>query len=332
VSMTNPRTTQFTVKPKGPFSLERLAMFSFGHRHKMQVRRSGLPVGESTTGGTRSAAEMGPAGMMQVFDGTMRMAFVTDDHQTSAAVVITQNQGGELRCELQHSAPEKLVRAQIMRVLSLDHNGDAFTAMCEQDPILSKLVELAPGLRPPLFHSPYEAAAWSIVSARRSAAQMSKVWAAMSEAHGETFAVNDQSISAFPTPTRLEQIEEFPGLDATKIERLHGIAAAALNGQLDVDRIHKLGPEAASKELQTIKGIGPFYASLITIRASGFVDIAPTDEPNALQLAGQLYGPYVYGSTAPFTPEQFAKLAEGWKPFRTWAAVLLRSTGPKLAN
>jgi signal peptidase I len=36
----------------------------------MQVRRSGLPVGESTTGGIRSAAEMGPAGMMQLDPGT----------------------------------------------------------------------------------------------------------------------------------------------------------------------------------------------------------------------------------------------------------------------
>jgi DNA-3-methyladenine glycosylase II len=296
------RLTQFTIMPKGPFSLERLALFGFGHRHK------------------------------QVFEGTMRMAFVTDDHQSAAAVAIMQHQSGELRCELQHTAPEEPIRAQIMRVLSLDHHGDAFTAMCHQDPILSKLVELAPGLRPPLFHSPYDAAAWSIVSARRSAAQMSRVWTAVSQAHGETFAVKGQSISAFPTPTQLERIESFPGLDATKIERLHGVAAAARNGELNVDHIHRLGPDAASKELQTIKGIGPFYASLITIRASGFVDVAPTDESNALQLAGQLYGPYVYGSTVPFTPEQFTKLAEGWKPFRTWAAVLLRSTGPKLAK
>jgi 8-oxo-dGTP pyrophosphatase MutT (NUDIX family) len=37
----------------------------------MQVHRSGLPVGESTTGGTRSAAEKGPSGMMQVQGWTL---------------------------------------------------------------------------------------------------------------------------------------------------------------------------------------------------------------------------------------------------------------------
>jgi DNA-3-methyladenine glycosylase II len=311
------KTTRVSITPQGPFSLERLALFGFGHRHQ------------------------------QAFDGTMRMAFVADNLESSAAVAITQRRNGDLDCEVHHEGDtvdevDKANQAdeadvgslctQIKRVLSLDYDGDAFVAMCKQDPILSKLVMRAPGLRPPLFHSPYEAAAWSIVSARRSAAQMSKVWTAISQQHGSTFAVAGQLISAFPTPAKLASIPSFPGLDATKIDRLHGVADAAREGHLSVARIQKLGPEVASKELRTIKGIGPFYASLIVVRASGFADIAPTEEPNALQLAGQLYGPSLFGSTNAFTPEQFAKLAEGWRPFRTWAAVLLRSTGPQFVK
>jgi DNA-3-methyladenine glycosylase II len=47
----------------------------------------------------------------------------------------------------------------------------------------------------------------------------------------------------------------------------------------------------------------------------------------ALALAGELYG---LGHDA--TPEEFRQLAERWRPFRTWATVLLRAAGPRLTD
>lgn len=42
-------------------------------------------------------------------------------------------------------------------------------------------------------------------------------------------------------------------------------------------------------EVQRIKGIGPFYAGLIVVRAIGFVDVLPSNEPKALELVRQPY-------------------------------------------
>jgi 3-methyladenine DNA glycosylase/8-oxoguanine DNA glycosylase len=52
----------------------------------------------------------------------------------------------------------EIVRAQIERVLSLDSPADEFLALGDRDTILRQLQDLAPGLRPPLFYSPYEVA------------------------------------------------------------------------------------------------------------------------------------------------------------------------------
>jgi DNA-3-methyladenine glycosylase II len=103
------------------------------------------------------------------------------------------------------------------------------------------------------------------------------------------------------------------------------VARAALDGLLDPARLLALGPEQAAAEVQSIKGIGPFYSQLIVIRATGFADVLAASEPKALALAGDLYG-----LGGPATPDQLRELAEPWRPFRTWAAVLIRAVTPRL--
>jgi DNA-3-methyladenine glycosylase II len=142
----------------------------------------------------------------------------------------------------------------------------------------------------------------------------------LGQAHGATFDLAGQQLAAFPAPEALLRVESFPGLPPEKIERLHGVARAALDGRLDAARLQQLGPERAAADVQAIKGIGPFYSELIVIRAAGFADVLPTTEPRALALAARLYG-----LAGPPAPDQFRQLAEPWKPFRTWAVVLIRA-------
>jgi len=101
------------------------------------------------------------------------------------------------------------------------------------------------------------------------------------------------------------------------------VAAAAVAGELDVDRLHWLGPEAAYDDVQRLPGIGPFYAGLIVVRGSGFADaLAPTPEPRGAAFVARYYGL----EASPDGPA-FARLAERWRPFRTWATVLIRLAG-----
>jgi DNA-3-methyladenine glycosylase II len=290
----------FTISPSGPFSLAEAAAFGFGQRDA------------------------------QDWDGVMRLAFCLDGYQQQAGVEVRQDSGGDVHCTTSGPAAIDLdrVRSQVARVLSLDHDAAQFLLVGERDPVIGRLQAAAPGLRPPLFYSPYEAAAWSVLSARRPARQMARVRQRLSEEHGAVFDLAGTQLAAFPTPRQLLGVESFPGIPDDRMPRLHGVAHAALEGRLDVSRLQEQGPERAMTGLQSINGIGPFYSALIVIRGTGFTDVLPVNEPKALALTAELYG-----LPAPPTEAQFRDLAEPWRPFRTWAVVLIRAAARRvLAN
>lgn len=285
------------VPTRGPFSLADLATFGFGHN------------------------------TVEQFDGVMRMAFCVDGGFEEQAGVAVRQDGEELHCAVQGAAGADRVPAQVARVLSVDHDGAAFAEIGRRDPVIGKLQALAPGLRPPQFYSPYEAAVWSVISARRPRRQAAAVRERLAQAHGTTFEVAGQQVAALPGPRRLLEIEHFAGVADDRIPRLHAIARAAADGQLEVDHLIGLEPAEAMVELQRLPGLGPFYSSLIVIRACGLADVLPTAERNLLELVPQLYD-----VPAPLTEEAFTELAERWRPYRTWASVLIRAAGPRLLD
>ena len=140
----------------------------------------------------------------------------------------------------------------------------------------------------------------------------------ISEALGERFTVAGHAMWAFPTPERLLTVTETSDLGPMRVERLRAVAAAATNGALDADRLRAMGADSAIIELQELPGIGPFYAMLIAIRATGFADATPPEEGRVLVAAQRQYGDAM---------PDYAALVEHskvWSPFRVWATVLLR--------
>jgi DNA-3-methyladenine glycosylase II len=168
---------------------------------------------------------------------------------------------------------------------------------------------------------------WSVLSARRPAKQMATVRDRLSEQHGRTFEVAREMVAALPTPEQMLAIESFPGIPEEKLRRMHGVAEAAQRGDLDVDNLRAMDPDEAMIQLQQLDGIGPFYSALIVIRATGHADVLPENEPRALALAGRLYG---LGNNA--SPQDMHRIGEQWRPYRTWATVLLRAAGPRVVN
>jgi DNA-3-methyladenine glycosylase II len=283
------RPGRFEIVPRGPFSLRAAAGFGFG--------------------GSIGAPD---------WDGAMRLAFAVDGFSAHAGVLLRERDGGTVEGEIQGAGDVEGVRTQVARILSLDHDGDAWLAVGERDPVIGRLQREHPGVRPVLFHSPYEAAAWSIVSARRPQRQAAEVRRTLSERLGATFDVRGVAMAAFPLPERLLEVAAGPGLPDTKVARLHGVARAALDGRLDPVRLRELEPELALAELQALDGIGPFYAALILVRSSGAADIAAV-HPHAIASAA-----LAYGADAVCDGDALLALSERWRPFRTWAAVLLR--------
>lgn len=281
----------------------------------------------------RAAAEFafGPnEGRPGPSDDALRLAFPLDPGSGYAGAILTQPQPDgpvTVQLELRDGAEADDALVQVARIVSLDHDGAGFQDVGERDPVIGSLQRAHPGQRPVLFHSPYEAAAWAIISARRPAARAAGVRADLSLQLGETFELGGREVHAFPRPEHLQQLgEAFPGLTLEKIGRLLDVAEAARLGVLQAAALQALGPEEAFARVQRLKGIGPFYAGLIVLRATGFAD-APLlmTEPRLLAHAARLYE--LDGEP---TLEWFNRLAEVWRPYRVWASVLIRLAGDRL--
>jgi DNA-3-methyladenine glycosylase II len=260
----------------------------------------------------------------------LRLAFPVDGGSGYAGAVLCQpdEPHGPVSVDfvLRDGADPKLALAQVARIVSLDHDGAGFLRVGQADPVLGRLQRSHPGQRPVLFGSPYEAAAWAIVSARRRTASARRVLAELSIQLGDTFELDGETLHAFPQPEHLLQLgDRFAGLNLEKLTRLRGVATAAFDGELDARMLHALGPERAFAHVQRLNGIGPFYAGLIVLRATGFVDALPqVPEPRMLGHAARFYG-----RSEPPTLDWFSSLAERWRPFRTWATVLIRLAGDR---
>ena len=293
--------SSFTITPDGPFSLAAAAAFGFGPN-------AGRPT---------------PAG------AEMRLAFVTDDLRHHAAVHLTQRRDGAVTAAIESDADQDAVLRQVLRILSLDHPGGPWAAIGERDQVIGALQRAHDWLRPVLFHSPYEAAAWSIISARRYRAQATAVRTRICTELGAVPSVAGEQVAAFPLPERLLTADSLPGMAANRVAWLRAVAQAALDGHLDPARLAAMEPDEALADLRKLPGIGPMYATLILLRATGVTDALTLTEPRLPGYVAHYYGPHHDSAPPAASREEIEHVAEGWRPYRTWAAVLIRAAGER---
>ena len=272
-------------------------------------------------------------------DLTVVMTFPVEGWDGSAAVVLRQDASGRIHASVHTTEPaadELAERAwrQALAVLSLDVDGSGFAAVGDADPVIGGLQRRYPGLRPALFHSPYEAAAGFLIGHRISIAQGRAIRRRIAAELGTPIRTSAGVAYAFPPPATLLRAERLPSVPAAKLERLHGVAQAALDGVLDRDRLRKMPAEQALAELRTIPGVGPFFAQGILTRGAGLVDAVTDDDvtKKAVERA--------YGLASRPSQETVDTISQRWRPYRMWATVLLHvwvrsepgSPGPRLRH
>lgn len=276
----------------------------------------------SLSASTRFLEGFAPASYVGDDAERLRLAFVADglDGGEWAAGALARAEGEGVVVETYGEAVPEVVRGQVERILSLDADGRDFPEVGERDPVVGGLQERYPGLRPVLFWSPYEAAAWAIVGNRIRIAQAARVKARMAEELGEEVEVAGVREYAFPGPSRLEGLEGFRGLFGRKAEWLRALARAAREGKLEARRLRSLPVEEALVELKELSGIGGFGAELVLLRGAGVRDHLPTHEPRLARAVAM-----AYGLERPPSVGELREISENWRPYRTWVALLLRT-------
>jgi DNA-3-methyladenine glycosylase II len=245
------------------------------------------------------------------------MPFPVEGWKGSAAVVMRQDADRIVGEVYGPKAVAERAWQQALATVSLDIDGSGFVKVGRKDPVIGRLQSEFKNLRPVLFHSPYEAACAFLIGHRITIAQTRRIRQQMAETAGQTIAVEGTNFRAFPAPQQLLELDEFPGVSATKIERLHTASRAALDGLLDRDRLRSMPEQTALEELRGLPGIGEFFAQGILMRGAGLVDAVTDDDltPRAIQL--------LYRLKERPTRAELHQRAEAWRPFRMWAVVLL---------
>jgi 3-methyladenine DNA glycosylase/8-oxoguanine DNA glycosylase len=249
---------------------------------------------------------------------TVIIAFPVEGWQGSAAVSLRQREDGSIVGQV-FGPPElsEKAREQALACLSLDIDAKAWPAVGQRDPVIGALQDKYHFVRPTLFHSPYEAAAGFIIGHRITIKQKNAIMQRMAAELGQKLDVDGQQFCAFPEPGVLLGLEQYQSLSTQKIERLHAIALAALDGWLDRAALRSLPITAALSRLETLPGVGPFFSQGILHRGAGLADDITRDDLTffAIQSA--------YHLDQPPGEEQLLQITRDWQPFRMWATVLL---------
>jgi DNA-3-methyladenine glycosylase II len=266
---------------------------------------------------TISLRPRGPFGMSDPL-----VTALTDDAGDAVAFRATWD-GEAVEVDFVSDLPGAKVEAHAARVLSLDVDATGLSDVAERAPVIAQLLAEAEGRRPVCFGTPFEAAVWAVLSQRVSMAQAGRVKEALAAELGTRMEIAGEEVIAFPGPAALASLDEFPGVWASKLERIRGLAAVALAGDLDPALLRSLDLDAAITHLESLPGIGPFGAMLILARGAGHPDVPPPTLRRFRQAVAAAYELSEEPDEA-----KLAELSEAWRPYRAWITYLLRSTNP----
>jgi DNA-3-methyladenine glycosylase II len=277
---------EFTIEPKGGFSLAQSHGFLKGFT----------------------------PGMGTYLDdrGDFVLAFLADSSFAPVAVKLTQD--GNVHGRVYGDVD---VRDQVARILAIDVDGRGYDEMLAKDAKLATVAAKFPGFRPVSFSSPYEAAVWGVLAQRIPMKVAASVRKKIAQELGGAVDVDGRTMHVFPAPAALLAKKSFAGVPEEKWLRLHGIAQAALDGVLDAKRLSAMKSDDALAFLGELRGVGAWTASHILLRGTGAQDVFSDAEPRVLAAARFAY------DQPKLDDDALAKLAEAWRPFRTWVMVLL---------
>ena len=238
----------------------------------------------------------------------------------AGVVELSVGGGRYVRCVLRLEDLRDLGAAveRCRRLLDLDADPLAVADHLGSDPLLKPLVRKTPGLRVPGAVDGAELAVRAVLGQQVSVAGARTLAGRLVSRHGEELAETDGGLThLFPDPAALlESGPEGFGMPEARVDALLRLCNALRSGRIFLD------PGADREEtlgaLLSIRGIGPWTASYVAMRALGDPDVfLPTDlgVRRAVERLGEATD---LGS--------LTSLGKRWRPWRSYATCYLWST------
>jgi AraC family transcriptional regulator, regulatory protein of adaptative response / DNA-3-methyladenine glycosylase II len=237
--------------------------------------------------------------------------------ERGAAVVELTPDGASVVCGLELDDRRDLTAAvdACRRLLDLDADPAPIAAHLERDPLLRPLVRRRPGLRVPGAVDGFELAVRAIIGQQVSVPAARRLGARLLELHGRLLARPSGGVThLFPTAAEMTRSDP----ERLPFPRSRGRALSALAARISEGRL-RLDPQAdraaAYDGLLAIPGVGPWTASYTAMRALADPDVFLPTDVGVLRALDRLAA-----DGAVRAPE---KLAEGWRPWRSYAVLHL---------
>lgn len=205
------------------------------------------------------------------------------------------------------------VLSRVKAMLDIRADSIAVTERLSPDPLLSPLLEFWPGPRMAGAFDGFECGVRTILGQQVSVRGATTLAGRLASRFGQSVVTPYLSIiTSFPSPESIAAASVVDlrsiGLTTSRAESVKGFASAMANGQLRLDP--GADPDRVRAGLIALPGIGPWTAEYILMRAVGWPDAFPSGDLGLVKASG-------------LAPATLLARAENWRPWRSYAAVLL---------
>jgi AraC family transcriptional regulator of adaptative response / DNA-3-methyladenine glycosylase II len=208
-------------------------------------------------------------------------------------------------------------------IFDLDAPVDQISVVLRKDKVLRKALKKFPGIRVPGAWDGFELSIRAILGQQISVKAATTIAGRIASRYGEPLnpdADRDKSglTRMFPTAERLSRTRfNNIGIVTSRAETIRRVAKAVLHGEIHFDTAQD--PHEFCEALKSIRGIGDWTAQYVAMRVLKNPDAFPGSD---LGLIKAIRFP------DRVTPKELATLAEEWRPWRAYAALLLWSSLP----
>lgn len=206
------------------------------------------------------------------------------------------------------------ITLRLRRMFDLDADMVTITSHLSRDPFLARLLALRPAIRIPAHWDPFETAMRAILGQQVSVVAARRLNARLVERAGPVIGASspDRPHRLFPTPEQVLTADMTNmGMPGARVRTLQAVSEAFLADPRLFDRSATV--EKTIDRLCAIKGIGPWTAQYIAIRACREPDGFPAGDAGLLRGTANEDGQRL--SVAELTQR-----AEAWRPWRAYAA------------
>lgn len=195
-----------------------------------------------------------------------------------------------------------------------------FYRLAKSDAVLAKLTEHFRGMRIPQAPTVYETVVSAILEQQVNLSFAHQVKQALIETYGDHIEFEGRRYNAFPepaalsitTPRELRRLQ----ISGPKARYIIAISRAALDGSLDLEGLRALEPAAAYERLLAQKGVGPWTAQYVGLRALGHLDCLPAADVGLQKAIQRFY--HLRKQPAPAGVEKLARAWKGWRSYATF--------------